>query len=107
MNNKYNGSNIVCATICIISTVYWIYRENKLKRKLDVLYDNVYEVNDKCDKNKDLSINISKELKFVNKEWQQELIKEQLEKVYAHHFPSPMSESSEEEDLQTLTMDEN
>jgi hypothetical protein len=85
MYNKYFGSNIVCATICIVSTIYWIYNENKLKRKIDVLYDNVYEVNEKCDKNKIL-LNICKE------------------KVYTHHFPEPMFESSEEE-TQSVTMD--
>ena len=106
MNNNYNGSNIVCATICIVSTMYWLYNDNKLiHKKLSILSTNMYEINEKCDKNKELSINISKEIKFVNKEWQQELVKDQLEKVMAHHFPSPMSES-DEEDLQTLNMDE-
>jgi len=104
MYNKYFGSNIVCATICIVSTIYWIYNENKLKRKLDVLYDNVYEVNEKCDKNKTLSLNISKEIVFKGKEWQQELVEDELKKVYTHHFPEPMFESSEEE-TQSVTMD--
>ena len=105
MNNKYFGSNILCATICIVSTIYWYYNDKQFKRKIDVLYDNVYEVNEKCDKNKKLCINISKEMGFTGKPWQQELVKEELKKVYEHHFPEPMFESSEEEEYQPVTMD--
>jgi hypothetical protein len=64
----------------------------------------MYEINEKCDKNKELYINIYKEIKIVNKECQQQRVTDQLEKVIERHFPSPMSES-DEEDLQTLNMD--
>ena len=105
MNNN-NNNNLLCTTICIISTIYLLYDNNNLKRKISVLYDNVYEVNDKCDKNKELSINISKEIRFTNKEWQQEIVRDELEKVLLHHFPEPMELCDDEDYIQHVVTDE-